>query len=267
MLAGSVEPTFGRPFAALFRNNTSRMRSGAQADRQHFPGRGHFQIQRFVDLRFQTGNVVVADVAPVLAQMSRDAVAARRYRHLRRAYRIRVAAAAGVADRGDVVDIDAKAKTIHALAVYPLGLGHRRLRAQLRQYRGQMLEVVDLKIDRYIGEIRRPACHANIVDVAIVLRNDLRDLGEGARLVNGLHGDARGKPLRGALFFVPTHVQPTLGVVLKFAQGSRLDRVNGDALARRKNADNSIAWHRAPIRRKSHRQVAIDATNGNRLTC
>jgi hypothetical protein len=34
-----------------------------------------------------------------------------------------------VTDRSDVIDIDAKPKTIHALAVHPLGLGHHRLRA------------------------------------------------------------------------------------------------------------------------------------------
>jgi hypothetical protein len=178
MLAGSIEPAFSRPFAALFRNNASRMRSGGQCDPEHFLGRGHFQIQRLVDLCFQARNVVIADVAPVLAQMGRDTVATRRDRHFRRAYRIRVTAAACVADRSDVVDIDAKAKTIHALAVHPLGLGHHRLRAQLRQYRGQMLEVVDLKIDRHICEIRRAACHADIVDIAIMLRNDLRNLRE-----------------------------------------------------------------------------------------
>jgi hypothetical protein len=35
-----------------------------------------------------------------------------------------VTAAAGVSDRGDVVDIDAKTKTVHALAVHPLGPRH-----------------------------------------------------------------------------------------------------------------------------------------------
>src|SRR4029078_8447254 len=113
----------------------------------------------------------------------------------------------------------AKAKTIHALAVHPFGHGHHGLRTQLRQYRGEMLEVVDLKIDRNISEIRRAPRHTNIVDVAIVFRNDLRNLRERARLVHGLHGDAGRKPPRRTFLLVPTHIEPTLWLVLEFTQG------------------------------------------------
>ena len=61
--------------------------------------------------RLQPGDVVVADVAAVLAQMRGDAVGARRDRELGGAHRIGMASAARVADGGDVVDVDAEAQT------------------------------------------------------------------------------------------------------------------------------------------------------------
>jgi hypothetical protein len=42
-----------------------------------------------------------------------------------------VAATARVANGGDMVDVDAKPKTLHALAVHPFGFCHHGLRAQL----------------------------------------------------------------------------------------------------------------------------------------
>src|ERR1041384_5619720 len=86
--------------------------------------------------------------------MSRDAVATGGNCQLRGAHRVRMATTTRVADRSDVIDVDAKPKTIHALAVHPLGLGDHRLCTQLRQYGRQMLEVIDLEINRNVTEIR-----------------------------------------------------------------------------------------------------------------
>ena len=61
-------------------------------------------------LGLEARDVVVADVAAVLAQMRGDAVGARRDRQLGGAHRIGMPAAAGVADGGDVVDVDAEAQ-------------------------------------------------------------------------------------------------------------------------------------------------------------
>ena len=80
------------------------------AMRRHLVGRRHFEIERLVDLGFQPRDVVVADVAAVLAQMRGDAVGAGGDRELGRAHRIGMAPAARVADGGDVVDIDAEAQ-------------------------------------------------------------------------------------------------------------------------------------------------------------
>ena len=58
-----------------------------------------------------------------------------------------------------------------------------------------MLEVVDLEIDRDVGEIGRPPRHADVVDIAVMLGDDLCNLCKRARLVHRLHGDARWKAL------------------------------------------------------------------------
>ena len=87
------------------------------AMRDHFLGRRHFEIERLVDLRLQPRHVIVANVTAILAQMRGDAVAAGRDRKLGRAHGIRMTATTRIADGGNVVDIDAEAKTVHALSL------------------------------------------------------------------------------------------------------------------------------------------------------
>ena len=82
------------------------------------------------------------------------------------------------------------------LIIHPLDLRHHRLRLELRDDRVEMLEIVDLEVDLQLGEIRGAARHADIVDVAVVLGDHLRDLRERARLVDRIHLDARRKALR-----------------------------------------------------------------------
>lgn len=175
-LPDGIESTFGRAFGAFFGDQAHGVRLGFQRDCDHLLGRRHLEIKRFVDLGFKPSNIIVANMTPIFAQMCRDAVAAGGDCKFCRAYRIRVTAPTCVANGGDVIDIDAEAKTIHALAVHPFGLGNHRLRAQLRKDRGEMLEVIDLEVNRNIRKIRRPSRHADIVDVAIVFGYDLCDL-------------------------------------------------------------------------------------------
>ena len=78
-----------------------------------------------------------------------------------------------------------------AYAVHPFtrsALAIDLLRPQLRDDRGEVLEVVDFEIDGDLGEVRRLPRHADIVDIAVVLGDDLRDLRERAGLVHRLHG-------------------------------------------------------------------------------
>ena len=109
-LLDGIEPALGGALGALLRHQADRVRHGLERDRDHLVGRRHFEIERLVDLRLQPRDVVVADMAAVLAQMRGDAVAAGRDRELGRAHRIGMAPAARVADGGDVVDIDAEAQ-------------------------------------------------------------------------------------------------------------------------------------------------------------
>jgi hypothetical protein len=77
----------------------------AQRDGQHLVRRGHFEVQRQVGRRLNARQILVADMAPVLAQMGGDAVAAHRGHDLRRADGIGMLATARVADGGDMVDV------------------------------------------------------------------------------------------------------------------------------------------------------------------
>jgi hypothetical protein len=175
-LAGRVEAPFGRSFRPFFRHEAYRVRPGLERDADHFLRRRHLQIERFVQFRLQPRDVVVANMPAIFAQMSRDAVAAGRDRELGCTHRIGMTPAAGIADSCNVIDIDAKAQTFHALAVHAFRLCHDRFCAQLREDGGEMLEVVDLEINRDIGEIGRAPRHADIVDVAVVLGDHLRNL-------------------------------------------------------------------------------------------
>ena len=76
VLAGGVEPALGGALLALFGDDAGGVRRWRSAIAEHLLGRRHFEVQRQVDLGHQPVDVVVGDVAPVLAQMGGDAVGA-----------------------------------------------------------------------------------------------------------------------------------------------------------------------------------------------
>ena len=110
MLPSRIEATLGGAFRPLFGHQTDRVRHGFERNSKHLVGRRHFEIERFVDLRLQARDVVVADMAPVLAQVRGDAVGPGLDRQMRGAQRIGMPPAAGVTDGSDVIDIHAKAQ-------------------------------------------------------------------------------------------------------------------------------------------------------------
>src|SRR5215211_710766 len=77
---------------------------------------------------------------------------------------------------------------IDALDPRDHGLG-----AQLRDNSAEMLEVIDLEVDGQLGEVGRAARHADIVDIAVMLGDHGRNLGEAAGLVDVVNLDARRK--------------------------------------------------------------------------
>ena len=103
---GSIEPAFGGALFAFFRDDAGGMRLVRQCDSQHFLGTRHLEVERQVGRLLYPLEIVVADMPPVLAQMCGDPVAAHRRDDFRRAHRVRMIAAARIADGGDVVDIN-----------------------------------------------------------------------------------------------------------------------------------------------------------------
>ena len=79
-------------------------------DVHHLAGRRHFEVERLGDAGLEPRDIVVADVAAILAQMRGDAVGAGRDRDLGGLQRIGMAPAARVAHGRDVVDVDAEAQ-------------------------------------------------------------------------------------------------------------------------------------------------------------
>ena len=95
---------------APLRHDAGGMRARLERDLDHLARRRHLEIERLGQLRLQPRDIVVADVAAILAQMRRDAVGAGRDREQRGLHRIGMAPAARVADGRDVIDVDAEAE-------------------------------------------------------------------------------------------------------------------------------------------------------------
>ena len=154
-----IEPALGRALLALFRHDAGGVRLVAQRDGEHLLGRRHFEVERQVGRLLDALQVVVADMAPVLAQMRGDAVAADARDDLRRAHRIGMVAAARIADRRDVIDVDAEPAAgrrcevmVHSCAA--ARLGHRDRRQFSRHF--------VLGIGREVDRDQREERHAEI---------------------------------------------------------------------------------------------------------
>ena len=120
MPADDVETAFGGALGALFRHEATGVRADAQGDVEHLLGRRHLEIQRLGDRRLQPAHVLVADMAPILAQMRGYAVRARLDRQQRGADGVGNRAAARVAHRRDMIDIDAQSQISHRVPFFSL---------------------------------------------------------------------------------------------------------------------------------------------------
>src|SRR5215475_7831762 len=89
------------------------------------------------------------------------------------------------------------------------------LGAQLVDDRAEVLEVIDLEVDDQFREVGRPPRHADIVDIAVMLGNHGRDLGETAGLVDVVDLDTGREALRRALVDIPADIEPTLRLLLE----------------------------------------------------
>ena len=73
-----------------------------------------------------------------------------------------------------------------------------------------MHQVQNLELYAHFREIRGPAHHPHVVDVASGLPYDLGDLSKSSRLIEGNYADAGGKALGGLGIDVPGDVDPAL---------------------------------------------------------
>ena len=120
MLARCIETALGRALLAALWHDAGRVRLMAECDVEHLLGGGHLKVQRKVHLGHQPVDVLVGDMAAVLARWAVISVRAGLCCHDRSAHRIGVIAAARVPYGRDMVDIDAEAKTrAHAAARLP----------------------------------------------------------------------------------------------------------------------------------------------------
>ena len=116
---GDVEPALGGELPALLGNEAHRVRPDAERDRAHLVRDGHLQVEGDVEVARQALHVLVADVAPVLAQMHGDSVRPRLGGEPRGAQRVGIGSAPRVAQRCDVVDVDAQAQpAAHRAALF-----------------------------------------------------------------------------------------------------------------------------------------------------
>ena len=106
------------------------MRPEALGEGDHLVGGGHFEVERLRQFARQPRHVGVADMAPVLAQVSGDAVGAGGDGEKRGADRVGQGTAAGIPHRRDMVDVHTQAQPLgHHPFPSSFRAVHRRNRA------------------------------------------------------------------------------------------------------------------------------------------
>ena len=107
-LGSNVQTTFGRDFVPPFGHQHRHLGLDAARDGDHLVGRRHLEVELDVRELAQAADVLVLDVAAVLAQVHRDAVRAAQVRLDRGPDRVGLVGAPRLAHGRDVVDVDAE---------------------------------------------------------------------------------------------------------------------------------------------------------------
>ena len=108
LLRGDVESALGRDFLAPLGHQHRHLGLERAGERDHFIGRGHFEIELDLHQRAKPAHVLVLDVPAVFAQVHGDAVGAAQMRFGRRPDRVRLVGPTRLPQRRDVVDVDAE---------------------------------------------------------------------------------------------------------------------------------------------------------------
>ena len=107
LLPGDVEAAFRRQLLAAFRHQAAVGRPMLDGKLDHRVRHGHLEIDARLHGAQQQLDVARLDVAPVLAQVHRDAVGARLLGNQRRRDGIGIARVARLTQCRDVIDVDA----------------------------------------------------------------------------------------------------------------------------------------------------------------
>jgi hypothetical protein len=113
-VARDVEPALGGHLLPPLGDERDLVRPQPARERDHRVGAGDLEVEHRAHLAREPLDVVVLHVAAVLAQVGRDAVGAGGLALARGPHGVGLVAAAGLPERGDVVDVD----------VEPLVRGH-----------------------------------------------------------------------------------------------------------------------------------------------
>src|SRR5207248_1968514 len=105
-----VQAALGRQLLSFLRDQARPGGFDALGDRNDLRRRRHLQIERYGKGPSQKENILVLDVAAILAQVDGDPVRAAINGGERRLKEIRKSFLAGLAEGGDVVDVDAKSR-------------------------------------------------------------------------------------------------------------------------------------------------------------
>jgi hypothetical protein len=100
------EPTLSCDLLTTLGHKRYLLGSYCASDLEHLGDAGHLEVEIRANGFFQPFDIVVLNVAAILAQVSGDAVSPRRFAGERCFYRIRLTAATRLPQRGDVINID-----------------------------------------------------------------------------------------------------------------------------------------------------------------
>ena len=106
LLSRDVEPAFGRHFSPLLRHEAHVLGLHLKCDGEHLPGRRDLEIHARLQCAAHGAHVAVLDVPAILAQVQRDRIGAPLLGDQRGKQRVRRTAAARLAQRRHVVDVD-----------------------------------------------------------------------------------------------------------------------------------------------------------------
>src|SRR5262252_3369271 len=168
-----------------------------------------------------------------------------------------------VSDAWLQIESSLRAASGHGLLTeHPLDAAHHHLALEAGNDLGEVVEVPDFELDLDFGEVLGAAHHPHIVDVAVGLADDLRDLCQRTGFVERRYDDLGGKAFGIIGVDVPGHVDPPL--VLEIFELWRMDLEDADAATVGEHADDAIARHR-PAFFKLHGYVVPEPADREHL--